>query len=156
LANSGQQGTGGADRLPGVAHDRPAGLPTGTVAFLFTDIEGSTRLLQELGSERYGAELELHRQRVRGAIAAHGGVELGTEGDAIFVAFARASDALSAAGEVQTALVDGPIRVRIGIHTGEPLIVAGNGSNLRCGAWRSGARLTDDARSRREWVARPR
>ena len=126
LANSRQQGTGWVDRLAGVAHFRPAGLPTGTVAFLFTDIEGSTRLLQELGSERYGGELELHRERIRGAIAGHGGVELGTEGDAFFVAFARASDALDAASEMQAALGGGPIRVRIGIHTGEPLIVAGS------------------------------
>ena len=93
---------------------------------MFTDIEGSTRLLQELGGERYGAELERHRERVRDAIAAHGGVELGIEGDAFFIAFARASDALDAAREVQAALADGPIRVRIGIHTGEPLIVEGN------------------------------
>jgi predicted ATPase len=101
-------------------------LPTGTVTFLFTDIEGSTRLLEKLGSERYGAELELHRDQVRRAIAAHGGSEFGTEGDAFFVAFARASDALGAAREVQAALADGPIRVRIGVHTGEPLIVRGN------------------------------
>jgi class 3 adenylate cyclase len=73
--------------------------------------------LEKLGSEGYGAGLEFHRKRVRGAISAHGGVELGTEGDAFFVAFARASDALSAAGEIQTALAEGPIRVRIGIHT---------------------------------------
>ena len=113
-------------RLPGVAQVRPAGLPAGTVTFLFSDIEGSTRLLQELGSERYGAELELHRERVRRAIAARAGFELGTEGDAFFIAFARASDALGAASEMQAALAEGPIRMRIGIHTGEPLIVAGN------------------------------
>jgi predicted ATPase/class 3 adenylate cyclase len=105
---------------------RLAGLPTGTVTFVFTDIEGSTRLLEELGSGRYAAELELHRERVRRAVAAHGGFELGTEGDAFFVAFARASDALRAAADVQAALTGGPVRVRIGIHTGEPLIVAGN------------------------------
>ena len=92
---------------------------------MFTDIEGSTRLLQELGGERYGAELERHRERVRRAIAARGGFELGTDGDAFFIAFARASDALGAASEVQAALANGPIRVRIGIHTGEPLIVDG-------------------------------
>jgi predicted ATPase len=82
--------------------------------------------LERLGSERYGVELELHRARVRRAIAAHDGVELGTEGDAFFVAFARASDALGAASEMQAALAGGPVRVRIGIHTGEPLVVAGN------------------------------
>ncbi len=126
MASFRRQETGGVDLLSAVAGARPAGQPTGTVAFLFTDIEGSTRLLEELGSERYGAELELHRERIRRAIEAHRGVELGTEGDAFFVAFARASDALRAAGDVQAALMDGPIRVRIGIHTGEPLIVAGN------------------------------
>ncbi len=93
---------------------------------MFTDIEGSTRLLRELGGERYGVELERHRERVRGAVASHGGVELGTEGDAFFIAFARASDALGAASDMQVALADGRIRVRVGIHTGEPLIVAGN------------------------------
>ena len=86
---------------------------------MFTDIEGSTRLLQELGSELYGTELERHRERVRRAITAHAGVLLGIEGDAFFIAFTRASDALSAASEMQAALADGPIRVRIGIHTGE-------------------------------------
>jgi predicted ATPase len=93
---------------------------------VFTDIEGSTRLLRELGAQRYGVELELHRERVRSAVAAYGGVVLGTEGDAFFVAFARASDALGAASGVQVALGDGRIRVRIGVHTGEPLIVAGH------------------------------
>jgi predicted ATPase len=101
-------------------------LPTGTVTFVFTDIEGSTRLLRELGGERYGAELEWHRGQVRRAIDSHGGIELGTEGDAFFIAFARASDALGAASAVQAALETGPISVRIGIHTGEPLIVGGN------------------------------
>jgi predicted ATPase/class 3 adenylate cyclase len=126
LASFRGQETGAVDRLAGVAHIRPAGLPAGTVTFLFTDIEGSTRLLERLGSECYGRELERHRERVRSAIAAHGGVELGTEGDAFSVAFARASDALGAASDVQAALGDGPIRVRIGVHTGEPLTVAGN------------------------------
>ena len=126
MASFRRQETGGVDRLTTLAGARPAGLPAGTVTFVFTDIEGSTRLLEELGSGRYGAELELHRERVRRAVAAHGGFELGTEGDAFFVAFARASDALSAAGDVQAALMGGPVRVRIGIHTGEPLIVAGN------------------------------
>ena len=126
VASFRRQETGGVDRLSAVRGSPTAGLPTGTVAFLFTDIEGSTRLLEALGSEHYGAELELHRERIRRAVSAHRGVELGTEGDAFFVAFARASDALSAAGDVQAALLSGPIRVRIGIHTGEPLIVAGN------------------------------
>jgi predicted ATPase len=94
-------------------------LPTGTVTFLFTDIEGSTRLLHELG-DAYADALAEHRRLLREAFAAHGGVEVDTQGDAFFVAFARASDALAAAAAAQRAL-DGPIRVRMGLHTGEPL-----------------------------------
>ena len=94
-------------------------LPSGTVTFLFTDIEGSTRLLHELGDE-YADALAEHRRRLREAFARHGGVEVDTQGDAFFVAFARATDALAAADEGQRALADGPIRVRMGLHTGEP------------------------------------
>ena len=95
-------------------------LPTGTVTFLFTDIEGSTRLLRELG-EKYAEVLREHRQTLREAFARHGGVEVDTQGDAFFFAFARASDALAAAREAQHG-PDGPIRMRIGLHTGEPLV----------------------------------
>jgi predicted ATPase len=95
-------------------------LPTGTITFLFTDIEGSTRLLHELGDE-YAGVLAEHRRVLREAFTRHGGVEVDTQGDAFFVAFARASDALAAADDAQAAL-DGPIRVRIGLHTGEPLV----------------------------------
>jgi predicted ATPase len=95
-------------------------LPSGTVTFLFTDIEGSTRLLHELG-EAYADALAVHRRVLREAFARHGGVEVDTQGDAFFVAFGRASDALAAAREAQSAL-DGPIRVRMGLHTGEPLL----------------------------------
>jgi predicted ATPase/class 3 adenylate cyclase len=94
-------------------------LPTGVVTLLFTDVEGSTRLLQELG-DGYGAALHEHRGRLRAAFAAHGGVEVDTQGDAFFVAFGRASDAVSAAVEGQRALAGSPIRVRMGLHTGEP------------------------------------
>ena len=105
---------------------RAAALPAGTVTFLFTDIEGSTRLLGELGSERYSEELGRHREVVRRVVAARGGHVFGTEGDAFFVAFARVSDALGAANEVQAGLGDGLVRVRVGVHTGEPLLVEGN------------------------------
>ena len=88
---------------------------------LFTDIEGSTRLLQELG-EHYADVLTEHRRVLREAFSRHGGVEVDTQGDAFFVAFARASDAVSAAGEAQAALANGPVRVRIGVHTGEPVV----------------------------------
>jgi predicted ATPase/class 3 adenylate cyclase len=96
-------------------------LPTGTVTFLFTDVEGSTRLLHELG-ERYAEVLAEHRRVLRDAFVRHGGVEVDTQGDAFFVAFATASHALAAAAEARDALEAGPIRVRMGLHTGEPLL----------------------------------
>src|SRR5215208_1197930 len=96
-------------------------LPSGTVTFLFTDIEGSTRLLHELG-DAYAEALAKHRHVLREAFARHGGVEVDTQGDAFFVAFARASDAVAAAAEAQEALADGLVRVRIGVHTGEPVV----------------------------------
>jgi class 3 adenylate cyclase len=95
-------------------------LPTGTVTFLFTDIEGSTRLLRELG-DAYAEALADHRRVLREAFARHDGVEVDTQGDAFFVSFARARDAVAAAAGAQRALVSGPIQVRMGIHTGEPL-----------------------------------
>ena len=94
-------------------------LPTGVVTLLFTDVEGSTRLLEGLG-DGYGDALHEHRRRLRAAFAAHDGVEVDTQGDAFFVAFGRASDAIAAAEHGQRALADGPIRVRMGLHTGEP------------------------------------
>jgi predicted ATPase/class 3 adenylate cyclase len=96
-------------------------LPSGTVTFLFTDIEGSTKLLHDLGAEQYAAALEVHRRVVREAFHVHGGVEVDTQGDAFFVAFARASDAVATAAKAQAKLVDAPERVRIGVHTGEPI-----------------------------------
>jgi predicted ATPase/class 3 adenylate cyclase len=97
-------------------------LPTGTVTFLFTDVEGSTLLLAELGAEAYAAELDAHRRVLRSACAASGGVEVDAQGDALFVAFSRAADAVAAAASAQAALADGRLRVRMGIHTGEPLV----------------------------------
>lgn len=94
-------------------------LPTGVVTLLFTDVEGSTRLLRELG-DGYGEALHEHRRRLRAVFADHEGIEVDTQGDAFFVAFARASDAVAAAAAGQRALVHGPIRVRMGLHTGEP------------------------------------
>ena len=89
-------------------------LPSGTVTFLFTDVEGSTRLLDELG-DGYAGALAGHRRGLREAFERHGGVEVDTQGDAFFVAFAKASDALAAAAEGRAALAPGPIRVRIGL-----------------------------------------
>src|SRR6266498_310846 len=93
--------------------------PTGVVTLLFTDVEGSTRLLHELGDD-YGEALHEHRRRLRAVFADHEGIEVDTQGDAFFVAFARASNAVAAATDGQRALADGPIRVRMGLHTGEP------------------------------------
>jgi predicted ATPase len=88
---------------------------------LFTDIDGSTRLLRELGGD-YPDALAAHRRTLREAFRRHGGVEVDTQGDAFFVAFARAADALAAAAEAQSALAAGPIRVRMGLHTGTPTV----------------------------------
>jgi predicted ATPase/class 3 adenylate cyclase len=96
-------------------------LPSGTVTLLFTDIEGSTRLLHDLG-ERYPEVLAEHRRLLRDAFSRHGGVEVDTQGDAFFVAFARAGDAISAARDAQEALAAGSVRVRMGVHTGEPAL----------------------------------
>ena len=98
----------------------PRDLPTGTVTFLFTDVEGSTRLLHELGPDAYAEALAEHRRVVRQAFTSHGGVEVDTQGDAFFVAFPTAPGAIDAATDALTALADGPIRLRIGIHTGTP------------------------------------
>jgi class 3 adenylate cyclase len=102
-------------------------LPTGTVTFVFTDVEGSTRLLTQLG-ERYGEVVSTHRRTVRDAFQAGGGTEIDTQGDAFFYSFPRARDAASAAVEAQRALAaeewpDGAaVRVRMGLHTGEPAV----------------------------------
>ena len=97
-------------------------LPSGTVTFLFTDVEGSTRLLHELGEEAYAEALAEHRRLLRAAFTAHDGVEVDTQGDAFFVAFPTAPGALAAADALTHALADGPIRVRVGLHTGTPLV----------------------------------
>jgi class 3 adenylate cyclase len=101
-------------------------LPGGTVTFVFTDIEGSTRLLQELGDEAYGRVSGDHRRLVRDTFGARGGTEIDTQGDAFFFSFPRARDAVAAAVDTQRALRDHDwpdgreVRVRMGLHTGEP------------------------------------
>ena len=132
-------------------------LPSGTVTFLFTDIEGSTRLLQSLG-DGYADVLADHRRLLRDAFEQAGGHEVDTEGDAFFVAFTRAKDAIAAAVTVQRALAGHSwlggdrLRVRIGIHTGEPTVTTEGyvGEDVHRGArisrpWRTGARLANDA-----------
>jgi len=100
----------------------------GTVTLLFTDIEGSTRLLRELGN-RYEKVLDDHRRLLRAAFGAQGGHEVDTAGDGFFYAFPRAGNALVAAVEGQRALAGHewpqPLRVRMGMHTGEPLSTEG-------------------------------
>jgi YVTN family beta-propeller protein len=102
-------------------------LPTGTVTFLFTDIEGSTRLLKQLG-EHYAAVLAEHQQILRKAVEERGGREIDNQGEAFFFAFASANSALGAAVLAQRALAANEwanaaeVRVRMGIHTGEPIV----------------------------------
>jgi class 3 adenylate cyclase len=104
-------------------------LPTGTVTLLFTDIEGSTHLLQQLGKQ-YAGMLAECRQLLRAAFQQWNGHEVDTQGDSFFVAFARATDAVSAAVDMQRALAahtwprDVTVRVRMGLHTGEPELSA--------------------------------
>ena len=97
-------------------------LPTGTVTFLFTDVEGSAKLLQELGARAYAEALAEHRAVIREACATQGGVEVDTQGDAFFLAFPTAPGALAAARAATEALAAGRVQVRIGVHTGMPLV----------------------------------
>ena len=97
-------------------------LPSGTVTFLFTDVEGSTGLLDELGADRYAGVIAEQQRLIREASAAHGGAVVDTEGDAFFAAFPTADGALAAAESVQGALGAGLVRMRMGLHTGTPLL----------------------------------
>jgi class 3 adenylate cyclase len=104
-------------------------LPSGTVTFVFSDIEGSTGLLKRLG-DGYGELIEAHRRIIRDTFGGHGGVEIDMQGDSFFFAFARARDAVAAAVEAQRAHAeqgwpgDESVRVRMGLHTGEPAVGA--------------------------------
>jgi predicted ATPase/class 3 adenylate cyclase len=106
-------------------------LPTGTVTFLFTDIEGSTRLLTE-AADAYRTLLEDHRRLIREAVEGHGGAIFGTEGDAVFAVFGHAAAALAAAADAQRALAEYPwsagreVRVRAGVHSGEVTLTDGD------------------------------
>jgi class 3 adenylate cyclase len=103
-------------------------LPSGTVTFVFSDIEGSTSLLKQLGDERYAGVLRTHRRIMRETFGAHHGQEIDTQGDAFFYSFPRARDAVAAAVEVQRAheheaWPEGvSVRLRLGLHTGEPAV----------------------------------
>jgi predicted ATPase len=96
------------------------GLPSGDVTLLFTDIEGSTALLQELGAEGYADALAEHRRALRDVFRFHGGVEVDTQGDAFFIAFPDAGGAVQAAAAAQEALAASRVNVRMGLHTGRP------------------------------------
>src|SRR6476659_1254382 len=98
-----------------------ADLPTGTVTFLFTDIEGSTRLLVELGDARYSEALAEHRRVIREVTAGLGGVEVDTQGDSFFLVFPTAQAAIEAARQINAGLASRQLSVRIGLHTGTPL-----------------------------------
>src|SRR5438067_11377140 len=106
-------------------------LPTGTVTMLFSDIEGSTRLMQQVG-ESYSHVLTECQHLLRASFQQWNGREVDTQGDSFFVVFARATDALEASVDAQRALAahtwpEGvTVRVRMGLHTGEPMLSAGN------------------------------
>jgi predicted ATPase/class 3 adenylate cyclase len=94
--------------------------PRGTITLVFSDIEGSTKLLEELGTAAYREALAEHRRIVREAYARYQGYEVDYEGDAFFYTFATAPDALAAVSEAMQGLEQGPIKIRVGIHTGSP------------------------------------
>lgn len=144
------------------------GLPGGTVTLLSSDLEGSTKLLRSLGPEKYARLLARHREIMRGAFSAHGGAEVDTQGDAFFATFARARDAAAAAVRIQRehaaeSWPDGEeVRVRIGLHTGEPtaaeegyvgldvhrvarVMSAGHGGEILCSNATAGILAGDEA-----------
>ena len=106
--------------------------PSGTVTLLFTDIEGSTRLQHQLGDRAYESLLAEHHRLLRAAIAGHGGQEVNTAGDSFFAVFQSATNAVAAAAAAQRALAAHPwpagvtVRVRMGLHTGQPQASGGH------------------------------
>ena len=111
-------------------------LPSGRVTFVFTDVEGSTRILHELGADAYSEVLRAHREVVRRTCAEEGGVEVDTQGDAFFLAFADAAAAVRAALKMTDQLAAGPTSLRIGVHTGSPLVTGDGyiGEDVHLGA----------------------
>lgn len=140
-----------------VADARTSSTPSGPVTFLFSDIERSTQSLVLIGDERYAELLQTHRALLRNAFTGHGGTEFATEGDALFFAFARPSDAMEAALSAQRSIQEHPwpeefpVRVRIGLHTGEAVVSQGEyvGHNVHkakriCDAGHGGQILVSD------------
>jgi predicted ATPase/class 3 adenylate cyclase len=114
-----------------VATEQHDNLPTGTITFMFTDVEGSTRLLQRLGDDAYTGVLERHNELIRAALRAHHGVEVSTDGDAFFAVFTDPLKAASAAAEITRTLesepwADGKMSARIGLHTGTAVVGGDN------------------------------
>lgn len=109
-----------------MSHEGGPALPSGTVTFVFTDMERSTTLLQSVGEERYARLREDHHMVLRRAFEKHGGVEFESEGDAFFVAFSRAGHAVAAALEAQLEMheVQPEVKVRMGIHTGHASVAS--------------------------------
>ena len=101
-------------------------LPDGMVSFVFSDVEGSTRLARELGDEQFALVLEDHGHRLRGCFDRHGGVVVGTQGDGFFVVFRSAVEAVAAVEEARAALEGLPLSVRFGVHTGVAVLRAGD------------------------------
>ena len=125
LATHWPAGDGGPFACPHTRHSCAViAQPTGTVTLLFTDIEGSTKLLERLGADAYTGVLQLHRRLLAEAVERHAGYPVDEEGDALFVAFASAEDAVAAAADGLRALADADwppgaaVRVRVGIHSG--------------------------------------
>jgi class 3 adenylate cyclase len=154
---SGDVAPGWRREMAGGGGWRVSGLPDGVVTFLFSDIEGSTRLVKAL-REEYPGVLAEHRRLVRAAIAAHGGREVDTAGDGFFVAFGGATQAVVCALEVQRALAahqwpaGAAVRVRIGVHTGQAVRARGGYTGLAvhraariCAAARGGQVLISQA-----------
>jgi predicted ATPase/class 3 adenylate cyclase len=124
-------GSAGGDH-PGMRRQ----LPSEAVTFLFTDVEGSTRLLHELGTEAYAEALAEHRRVLRKVFAAEGGLEVDTQGDAFFYVFTDARAAAAAGAAANAALEPGLIRIRMGLHTGEALVTGDGyvGEDVHLGA----------------------
>ena len=96
--------------------------PSGTVTLVFTDVEGSTALLDDVGAAAFREVLAGQRRTLREAFGAHAGYEVDDAGDGLFYAFASASEAVTAVTQAMASLADGPLRIRVGVHTGEPLL----------------------------------
>ena len=144
-------------------------LPTGTITFLFSDIEGSTRLVTEAGPAVFRDLLEKHNALLRTAFAAHAGTERGTQGDSFLVMFPDAREAAAAAVEAQRAITEhawpatAPVRVRMGLHTGLGILGGDDYVGLDvnraariANAAHGGQVLLSDPRRARSWRARSR